>query len=141
MSSSPLRRSRRRAAAAARPHLRVVHGVSETPRKKKAKRGSPVSVVVLIVLAVFGVAALQAWVGQDGLHAAALEREVQHEQERLTLLRAQVAQLSSPQRLREEANKLGLVAPADPMFLKAPVTSLSKELSPDATKRLAAPLP
>jgi cell division protein FtsL len=98
-------------------------------------------VVVLVVLAVFGVAALQAWVGQDGLRAASLERQVQHEQERLTLLRAQVAQLSSPQRLREEADKLGLVAPSDPLFLKAPMKPAEEGTSPDATKKLAAPLP
>jgi hypothetical protein len=79
-------------------------------------------VVILVILSVFGVAALQAWVGQDGLRAAALEREVQREQERLVLLRARVAQLASPQRLREEAQKLGMVAPTDPVFLKAPMS-------------------
>ncbi|HYZ92644.1 MAG TPA: hypothetical protein VFA34_09665 [Actinomycetota bacterium] len=139
MATRPLRRTSRRRAVEPRPYLHVVHTTTET--RRKTKRPSPVPVVVLIVLAVFGVAALQAWVGQDGLHAAAVEREVQHEQERLTLLRAQVAQLSSPKRLREEANKLGLVAPSEPVFLKAPVDPVSVELTPDATKKLAAPLP
>ncbi len=138
MATAPARRPDR---AARRPQLHVVHATSADRRTKKARRRSPIPVVVLVVLAVFGVAALQAWVGQDGLRAATLEREVHHEQERLTLLRAQVAQLSSPQRLREEANKLGLVAPSDPLFLKAPMEPAEGDTPPDATKKLAAPLP
>jgi hypothetical protein len=55
--------------------------------------------------------------GQDGLRAATLEREVQKETERLSLLRARVAQLSTPRRIADEAARLGLVADADPSFL------------------------
>jgi cell division protein FtsL len=91
--------------------------------------------VVLVVLAVFGVAALQAWVGQDGLRAAELEGQVQHEYERLTLLRAQVAQLSSPQRLREEAAKLGLVPAPDPAHLRVTVPAGTGEALGATTAR------
>ena len=114
MATQALPRSRGRH----RSRLRVVEGGKQTARRK---RPSPVPIVVLIVLAVFGVAALQAWVGQDGLRAAELEREVSREYERLTLLRAQVAQLSSPQRLREEAAKLGLAPPAESAHLRVTV--------------------
>lgn len=100
-----------------RSRLRVVEGGKQAARR----RASPIPIVVLVVLAVFGVAALQAWVGQDGLRAAELERDVQREYERLTLLRAQVAQLSSPQRLREESAKLGLVPATDPAYLRVTV--------------------
>lgn len=134
MATQALRRSQR---AQPRSHLRVVEG-----QRKAARRPSPWPIVVLVVLAVFGVAALQAWVGQDGLRAAALERDVAHEQERLTLLRAQVAQLSSPQRLREEALKLGLVPAADPVFLPVTVPPpTGGSLSADAAKRLESPSP
>jgi hypothetical protein len=112
MATRALQRPRTRQRAA---RLRVVEG------GKTARRPSPLPIVVLVVLAVFGVAALQAWVGQDGLRAAELERDVAHEYERLTLLRAQVAQLSSPQRLREESAKLGLVPAADPVHLRVTV--------------------
>jgi cell division protein FtsL len=98
-------------------------------------------VVVLVVLSVFGVAVLQAWVGQDGLKAASLERDVQHEQERLTLLRAQVAQFSSPRRLRDEANKLGLVTPTGPVYLKAPVSDEATGAPPRDDGSLAPPSP
>jgi hypothetical protein len=135
MATSALQRSRR--AQHRSPHLRVVEG-----QRTAARRPSPWPIVVLVVLAVFGVAALQAWVGQDGLRAAALEREVAHEQERLTLLRAQVAQLSSPQRLREEALKLGLVPAAEPVFLPVTVPpATAASLSADAAKRLESPSP
>lgn len=118
--------------------LRVVQG----KKSKRARRPSPIPVVVLIVAAVFGVAALQAWVGQDGLRAAALEREVQQEQERLTLLRAQVAQLSSPHRLREEAAKMGLVPASDPVFLQVELPAEpSGSLGAEAAKMLESPSP
>ncbi len=146
-----------RRAAPAQPRtqrapLRVVQGRADSTKKKKKARRSPVPVVLLVVLTVFGVAALQAWVGQDGLNAATLEREVQQEQERLTLLRAQVAQLGSPQRLRDEARKLGLVPAPDPRFLRVPVPAdgaetgwpprgLSSNESAVAAEGLAAPAP
>ena len=113
MATQALPRQRR----AQRSPLRVVEGGKQAQRR----RSSPLPIVILVVLAVFGVAALQAWVGQDGLRAAELERDVQREYERLTLLRAQVAQLSSPQRLREEAAKLGLVPAANPVTLRVTV--------------------
>ncbi len=120
-------------------HLRVV---PDQQARKRKRRASPLPVVLLVVLTVFGVAALQAWVGQDGLRAAELEREVQREQERSTLLRAQVAQLSSPHRLKEEATKLGLVPAPDPVFLKAPIApSDAVSMSRDETKSLAALAP
>jgi cell division protein FtsL len=74
-------------------------------------------IVVLAVVTVFGVTGMHASMGQDGLRAATLEREVQKETERLSLLRARVAQLSTPRRIADEAARLGLVADADPKFL------------------------
>lgn len=128
-----------------RAPLRVVQGKGDSTQKKKAKRRSPVPVVLLVVLTVFGVAALQAWVGQDGLNAARLEREVQHEQERLTLLQAQVAQLGSPKRLRDEARELGLVPAPEPQFLEVrlpPTSGAPSEKGPGtAAEGLAAPAP
>jgi hypothetical protein len=60
---------------------------------------------------------MHASIGQDGLRSATLERQVQIETERLSLLRAQVAQLSTPKRIADEANRLGLVADPDPSFV------------------------
>jgi cell division protein FtsL len=130
MATRPLERAARPRAQP--PRLRVVRG----KRKTKASRRSPLPVVALVVFMVFGVAVLQAWVGQDGLRAAALERDVHNEQERLTLLRAQVAQLSSPQRLRDEAQKMGLVAVSDPVALRVQVgQSEQTSASEDAAEK------
>jgi hypothetical protein len=93
-----------------RPDLRVVRG-------SKAARRRPILLVVLAVVTVFGVTGMHASIGQDGLRAATLERQVQKETERLSLLRAQVAQLSTAKRIADEANKLGLVADPDPSFM------------------------
>lgn len=121
-----------------RAQLRVVQGERKPPRKGKTRSRSPLPVVVLVVITVFGVAAIQAWVSQDGLHAARLEREVQQEQERLTLLRAQVAQLGSPQRLREEARKLGLVPAPDMRYLRVEVPADAQAPPANSTHRIAA---
>jgi hypothetical protein len=108
-----VQRKARAPRAGGRPQLRVVRGESGTRR-----RWSPVPIVVCVVLTVFGVTALQAAMGQNGLKAAKLEREVQEETERATLLRAKVAQLSNPGRVADEAAKLGLVGSADPTHLR-----------------------
>jgi hypothetical protein len=93
-----------RARTVARPQLRVIGG-SDDPKR----RWSPIPIIVCVVLTVFGVTALQATMGQNGLKAAKLEKQVQEESERNTLLRARVAQLSNPGRVADEAAKLGLV--------------------------------
>ncbi len=80
-------------------------------------------IIVLAVITVFGVTGMHASMGQDGLRAAILEKQVQKETERLSLLRAQVAQLSTPKRIAEEAASLGLVADPDPSFLRGSSTS------------------
>jgi hypothetical protein len=102
-------------ARTAKPPLRVVSG------KGKRRRWSPVPVVVLVVLVVFGVAALQASLGQNGLKVAKLERELQEQTERSTLLRARVSQLSNPGRVADEADKLGLVEDPDPVHIRVPI--------------------
>ena len=104
-----------RSRTAARPQLQVVRGKGEQKR-----RWSPIPIVVLVVLTVFGVTALQATMGQNGLKAAKLEKQVQTEQERNTLLRARVAQLSNPGRVADEAKKLGLVGHGDIDHVKVP---------------------
>jgi hypothetical protein len=93
---------------------------------------------------VFGVTAMHATMSQDGLKAAKLEGEVADETERLTLLRARVAQLSNPARVADEADKRGLVGDPDSMFLEVPlpggkdalVRSGPRPLPPDPLKTL-----
>jgi hypothetical protein len=82
-------------------------------------------------MTVFSVTALHATMSQDGIKAAKLEREVTEESERLTLLRARVAQLSNAGRVADEAAKLGLVGDPDARFIKVPLDE-SQRLDPVA---------
>lgn len=107
-----------RVPAGRRPQLRLVRGEGEAVPERPV-RAVLVPLAAVLVLAVFAVAALQAYVGQEGLRLAQLEREVQQAEERYALLRARVSELSSPERLEQRADELGLV-PADPVFLPAP---------------------
>jgi hypothetical protein len=82
--------------------------------------------------------------GERGLRRASLEGQVQVETERLTLLRARVAQLSSSQRIAEEAAALGMVPMNNPEHLVAPMPSPSpapSRFDPEAVKRLTSPTP
>ena len=122
-----------------RPPLRVVEGKGKG--KGKGRR-SPIPIVVAVVLTVFGVTSLHATMSQDGLKAAKLEREVSDEVERLTLLRARVAQLSNPARVADQADKMGLVGSPELTFLKVPMRDGSldrtgpRPLPPDPLKQL-----
>ncbi len=96
-----------------RPELRVVPGGAR-------RRLSAVPIVAIAIATVFGVTAIRAAQGQDGIKAAAIERQYANEQESHVLLSAQVAELSSPGRIADEAGKLGLVPAANPTFLRLP---------------------
>lgn len=123
----------RRGAQARAPRLRVVEGA-------RSRRLSVIGVFVL-VLTVFAVAAVQAYVGQQGMRMSDLERKVAHAEEELTLLRARQAQLSAPSRLADEADELGLVADPKPTYLRveAPKPSPDPTTEIHAAKKLLTP--
>lgn len=77
-------------------------------------------VVAVLVLTLFAVVGLQAFLGQEGMRVTELERNVRKAEERLTLLRARRAQLGTSARLADEADKFGLVSDPDPTYLRAP---------------------
>jgi hypothetical protein len=110
---APVRSPSRRKA---RPPLRVVKG-----RGKGRRSFSPVPIVLCAVFTVFSVTAVHAYMSQDGVKAANLERDVREETERLQLLRAKKAQLASASRIANEAEKLGLVGDPDARFLRVPL--------------------
>jgi hypothetical protein len=116
--------------AKARPQLRVIRG----KRKRTRRPFSPVPIVLCAVLTVFGVTAVHAFMSQDGVRAANLEREVRDETERLQLLRAKKASLASASRIANEAEKLGLVGDPDARFLRVPLDQ-TERLEPVAPGR------
>lgn len=114
----PVSRPRR----ASSPRLRVVRGAGVRQR-------TSLGVVLLLIVTVFCVAGVQAYVAQEGLRIAELERQVRKEEERLTLLRAKQAQLAAPSRIADEAAKLGMVTDENPTYLRgdAPERSTGSE--------------
>lgn len=131
-------RPRRAVRPLERPHLRVVRG-------RGARRSPLVPAAVILVLAVFAVAALQAFVAQEGLRVNELERSVRKAEERHALLRAEIAELSSPERIERAAADLGLDRASDPVFLRAPapMPDRSRDVvgDPSNAKRLLAGRP
>jgi hypothetical protein len=130
MATRPLPKTQR-----ARPHLRVIGGSA-------ARRRVSVGAVVLLVLTVFAVASLQAYLAQEGLRVASLEKTVRLQEEQTTLLQARQAQLANPGRIADEASKLGLVGDPQPTFLRAPDAPKDDTASPahlDALHKLLAP--
>lgn len=103
----------REAPRAARPGLRVIRGQGDA-------RGSLVPLVLIIVLTLFAVAALQAYLGEQGFRIGRLERASKAADERHQLLRSEVAELSSPERLDAASEHLGLEPAERPIFLQAP---------------------
>jgi cell division protein FtsL len=96
------------------PRLRVI----AEPRRRFSAALIPAALV--LILAVFAVAALEAGLAQEGFRAAKLEREVRQAEERHAILRAELASLSSPSRLVEVARRLGMGPAPDPVFVQAP---------------------
>lgn len=101
-----------------RADLRVVRG-----RRGRSLRSLLIPAAVVLILAVFGVAAIEAYLSQEGFRAAKLENALRKADEQHELLRAEVARLSSPSRVQEQAAKAGMQAPPDPVFLRVPVRS------------------
>lgn len=106
-------RPRRTTAAGGRPVLRVIAGAGRG-------RSGLLPLAALVIVAVFAVVALQAHLAQVGFRTARLERQVAQAEDRYALLRGEVAQLSSPDRVASAATELGMVAPPDPVFLQSP---------------------
>ena len=108
MATSP----RRIAAARGRPHLRVIRG--------SARKRVTMPLAIVLVLAVFAVAGLQAYLGQEGFRMSNLEMELKQAEERYVLLRAEIAELSSPSSLERAASEIGMTTDPDPVFLPEP---------------------
>lgn len=96
-----------------RPALRVVSGTSRGRRTT-----GPFAVV--LILAVFAVGGLQAYLGQEGYKMSRVETQLKQAEQDYVLLRAEVATLSSPDRILKSAAELGLSPAAEPAFLPTP---------------------
>lgn len=136
---------RRAPKTAERPPLTVLPG---RRRRGRGFRPSLVPVAVVLIAAIFAIAGLQAYLSQEGFRAAKLEKTLRAEQERMAILRARLAEMSSPARLAESARALGMTEPSNPIFLPAPaevgegdVTRADGGAKPYGTKKVMTEAP
>ncbi len=98
-----------------RPELRVVE--APVARKRFVVIGAGLAMVLLFG-SLFGLAALHTMFVQGQLRMDRLDRDIAKAQATQTELRYEVADLSSPQRILDEAKRLSMVQPQDPVYLK-----------------------
>ncbi|MDH4147664.1 MAG: hypothetical protein OEY23_21105 [Acidimicrobiia bacterium] len=102
--------------ADSRKHLRVVRSV----RERRRRAGVLTTVIVTLVFAaLFALAAMQAVLVQGQLRLDALNRDVETRLATVDRLELEVSTLEAPDRLAEEARRLGMVEPPEIAFLEA----------------------
>ena len=110
MSAVPLRLVRAGGASSA-PRLRLI---TNDPRSSRLM----LILLVIAAIGVFGVVSVGAKTAEAAVQVRELEGEVDELKREYELLTAEVAQLESPERIREVAvDDLGMVEPEDPKFV------------------------
>jgi cell division protein FtsL len=128
-------------APAERRHLRVIPAdyVSARARRKRA-RGLVVLTGIAIAGALFGVVAFHVVLTQNQLDLQHLRSEADTASVRQQQLRLQVAQLESPERVVDDAQKLGMVPPATVRYLSPDGTPAAPpQVQPPKPKPAATP--
>lgn len=97
-----------------RPDLKVL------PRRRRAV-GLAMTVGIMLFLALLGVAAFQTMLAQRQLKLDRVEAQAEQARSRYDDLRSRRAQLRSPDRLAEEAARLGMVPGRTTTFVTMPV--------------------
>lgn len=96
-----------------RPQLRLIRGDG-------SRRFTLVPTAIVLVLAVFAVTGAQAYLAEEGLRVSRLEQEIKEAEEQHRLLRAEMAERSSPARLERIAEEEGMAPAPDPTFVRRP---------------------
>jgi cell division protein FtsL len=90
-------------------------------------------VVVLLFLALFLVAVSHALLIQSQVKLDRLDKQVAAEQNRYEQLRSDVSDLESPNRIQQQASKIGMVPGGDPVWV-TPDQQSAKAGADDGTK-------
>lgn len=117
-----------------RRHLRVVEDV---PRRH------PIVFLLLYLVTgiaiVLGAVSLNALAAGGAVDAAELSRQVSDAQRHYELMVAQVAQLENPERIRAQAEQMGMIQAQNPRYLE-PGRELPADTPPAATEDPVKPL-
>jgi cell division protein FtsL len=117
-------------------HLEVVRDEAKRLQLRLTPRAG-VTLTVLLFAALFAVAVSHALLIESQSHLDQLDDQVAEEQARYQRLRMDVAELESPERIMADATEMGMVPPADPVWITPdrPVAAGSEdtESSTDST--------
>ena len=129
-----------------RPHLEVVPPdyVSARARRRRARR-LVVLGGVLVAVALFGVVAFHVVLTQGQLDLQHLQTRAAAASVREQQLRLEAARLESPERVVDDARRLGMVPPASVRYLspdgRAPLPAPSTTVAPRPITKPVAPAP
>jgi cell division protein FtsL len=98
-------------------HLAVVRPGSRPRTQFKLTPKTGVTLTALMFGALFGVAVSHALLIQSQIRLDEMDKDVADEQARYEQLRLQVAELESPDRIIDAAHQLGMVDPAETVWL------------------------
>lgn len=115
-----------------RPRLRVVDdsNLKNAARRRRTKFVMTFMAIVIVV-SLFALAALHALLAQGQQRIDGVNKKVSEEQATYQLLRRQVAELESPQRVVDEAiGRLGMTEPTNVNYLTPPEGSASDPNAP-----------
>jgi cell division protein FtsL len=112
--AAPLRRE-----APSRDRLRHLEVVRDEARRLQLRLTprAGVTLTVLLFAALFAVAVSHALLIESQSHLDQLDDQVAEEQARYQRLRMDVAELESPERIMADATEMGMVPPADPVWI------------------------
>jgi cell division protein FtsL len=113
--NEPVRRSEPEAERSR--HLAVVRPGSRARTQFKLTPKTGVTLTALMFGALFGVAVSHALLIQSQIRLDEMDKDVADEQARYEQLRLQVAELESPDRIIDAAHQLGMVDPAETVWL------------------------
>lgn len=97
-------------------HLEVVREEARRIQFRLTPRAG-VTLTVLLFVALFAVAGSHALLVESQVRLDGLDGQVAEEQSRYERLRMDVAQLESPERIMADATAMGMVQPADPVWI------------------------
>lgn len=113
----PARRSQPEVEEERSRHLAVVRPGSRARTQFKLTPKTGVTLTALMFSALFGVAVSHALLIQSQLRLDDMDKEVADEQARYEQLRLDVAELESPDRIIADAREMGMVDPAETVWL------------------------
>lgn len=122
-SVAPRSGAQRAAATSRRPALRVVR------RRRRWPVVFGAIALVVVIAGMLGAAVFHTQLAQRQLEIDRLERGVDAERERFDELRRDRAALRSPQRIADEADRLGMVRGETSEFIQIEVADLARQLA------------